>query len=1167
MAKSSYRGRAAAPILQFAAVALLAVSVLPAQVGPVNEDLPTTIGNVRAKAEPDDCFFALGSNLLPFLSPPCPPLNRPKVNQSYPWALTEAASGDKIIIGTAANPHCIAQAAFGVDTPYQTGSWACEFGSSPYAVFLPPAPQFADLRPPQILAYDKGTGTVTDITPVDANPFGVIPEIIITRGIRFAVTIGNLVLVGGPTILGDVNLFAFKADTLEYLGSGTLPGLSHIRKAVIVDGELYVAIGKPTGGEVLHWTGSIAAAPCTTCFDFEVVGELDGIGGSIAEHEGRLFVTTWPIPSVLGGLYMSPPIPSGGLTSDDADDWVKVWDAADYEPDPAIVETYAGGDLASFEGYLYWGTMHVPTSEIGAFLAAYPPPADEDEALAVLLGTFRATTLFRGMNLGTGSEDIELLYGAPQLPVYTGGPGLFELQDNNMPANRRDPLFGLPGIISPWNNYSWALKVWDGRLWIGTMDKSFSSAEATGLLALGLGGSWPAAVGTFFGIISPSFGADLAFISNKYTPAYPESFRGLGNFTNWGIRNLLVSENLFAGMTNPSNLLTDPNDILPEGGWELIELEPKPRNTFPGVFEKPPLDDDVRVEFCRVEEGGITKSTIVPNFFLDFPEEIIDLLKPILGEPPDRFDEVEELFLILSTADWQENCNRDSLAKVCLPVPDAAPNLQVHQLQWLNGKWEWIPLEASTMGDHVCGEVTSTQLGLFAVFTVNLPPVADAGPDQDFPLTTSNSTLVTLDGSGSTDYEGGPLSYLWKGPFGTETGVGPTVSLPPGKHTITLTVTDPEGASDSDTVEITIPGLEISPNSFTFVFDKSTATQELRIRAIGGSANYLIPRTASWLETNPESGSSSGETDRIDVIVDPSGYRAGTYTTNLVVRSGSNVAKSIPVTMIIGEGFVPTPTLSEHPAVDAADYIPFGEPGHAMAPQSLIAIYGSGFIQQGKFEAATIPLPTQLGGVSVTFDGIPGGLFLVMPGLIHAQLPGGVTGPTATLVVTNDLTKAVSESREIEINDYSPGIFTLSQDGLGQAIATFPGTMDLAAPVGTVGNSRPATAGDYLTIWANGVGPVDPEIEDGHNSCDPDGLCLEDGSNIVLHHNTTKPTIRVGGVEVPEEDVAFSGFSVESVAINEIVFRVPAGTPTGPEVPLTIEAGGVVSLEVTIAVE
>jgi uncharacterized protein (TIGR03437 family) len=172
------------------------------------------------------------------------------------------------------------------------------------------------------------------------------------------------------------------------------------------------------------------------------------------------------------------------------------------------------------------------------------------------------------------------------------------------------------------------------------------------------------------------------------------------------------------------------------------------------------------------------------------------------------------------------------------------------------------------------------------------------------------------------------------------------------------------------------------------------------------------------------------------------------------------------------------------------------------------------------------------------------------------------------MVITNGAGKAISADQSVQIAMHSPGIFTLPQNGIGQAIVSFAGTADLAAPVGTVGDSHPATEGDYLTIWANGLGPVTPPIEDGHNSCEPDGDCLAEDATIVLHETLTKPVIRIGGVEVPEENITFSGLSVGSVGVNEVVFQMPAGMPTGPEVTLTLEIGGVVSKDdVTMAVE
>ena len=47
----------------------------------------------------------------------------------------------------------------------------------------------------------------------------------------------------------------------------------------------------------------------------------------------------------------------------------------------------------------------------------------------------------------------------------------------------------------------------------------------------------------------------------------------------------------------------------------------------------------------------------------------------------------------------------------------------------------------------------------------------------------------------------------------------------------------------------------------------------------------------------------------------------------------------------------------------AADFIPFGQPGHPVAPQSIISIFGVGFTAEGEFRADSIPLPTTLGAL------------------------------------------------------------------------------------------------------------------------------------------------------------------------------------------------------------
>jgi len=106
----------------------------------------------------------------------------------------------------------------------------------------------------------------------------------------------------------------------------------------------------------------------------------------------------------------------------------------------------------------------------------------------------------------------------------------------------------------------------------------------------------------------------------------------------------------------------------------------------------------------------------------------------------------------------------------------------------------------------------------------NVPPVANAGPDQLTVIDTdgSGSEIVTLDGSGSTDSDGTIANYHWTEIIlGTRTTLATTSSslvsynFTVGTHVVTLVVTDNSGAlSQGDDITITVnPKPNVAPTA------------------------------------------------------------------------------------------------------------------------------------------------------------------------------------------------------------------------------------------------------------------------------------------------------------------------------------------------------------------
>ncbi|MFW6154714.1 MAG: PKD domain-containing protein [Planctomycetota bacterium] len=121
----------------------------------------------------------------------------------------------------------------------------------------------------------------------------------------------------------------------------------------------------------------------------------------------------------------------------------------------------------------------------------------------------------------------------------------------------------------------------------------------------------------------------------------------------------------------------------------------------------------------------------------------------------------------------------------------------------------------STSGSHTVSGVTVTP--------ANVPPVADAGNDQTVTDTDGDgSASVTLDGSGSSDSDGTIVSYVWKeGAVQIATGVNPAVTMDVSVHTVDLTVTDDDDATDSDSVVVTVVSRTLTSSTSPYTWPNS----------------------------------------------------------------------------------------------------------------------------------------------------------------------------------------------------------------------------------------------------------------------------------------------------------------------------------------------------------
>ena len=227
-------------------------------------------------------------------------------------------------------------------------------------------------------------------------------------------------------------------------------------------------------------------------------------------------------------------------------------------------------------------------------------------------------------------------------------------------------------------------------------------------------------------------------------------------------------------------------------------------------------------------------------------------------------------------------------------------------------------------------------------------------------------------------------------------------------------------------------------------------------------------------------------------------------------------------------------TISGGPTVTSAGIVNGASFGSGpVAPGSIISIFGTNFIASAA-GATSVPLPTNLGGVSALINGTPAPLFYVGPGQINAQVPYSVGPGTATLQI--NAPNGTSSTAQFQVLQAAPYLDVAD----GRAIA-----VDINNKLITPQN--PARVGSTVTVYFVGVGPVNANVTTGAGA--PAG-------NSTLQNFAT-----VGGASAA---VSYLGYSPGLVGLGQANIRIP--NLSAGDYPVLINIGGVNSNTALIAV-
>jgi uncharacterized protein (TIGR03437 family) len=241
------------------------------------------------------------------------------------------------------------------------------------------------------------------------------------------------------------------------------------------------------------------------------------------------------------------------------------------------------------------------------------------------------------------------------------------------------------------------------------------------------------------------------------------------------------------------------------------------------------------------------------------------------------------------------------------------------------------------------------------------------------------------------------------------------------------------------------------------------------------------------------------------------------------------ITKGTSTLFISGEFVIvpPKPTFTSASFVNAASYLKASDGSPVVSPGGIYSIYadatnslGPAALVSGVIDAYG-NLATSLGGVTVTFDGVPAPLFLSYAGLLNVQVPFEVAGKTSTKVVVNYL-GSLSDAVTVPVTAAQPGFFTVTPAKADSIVQNFPDYSLNAA-------ANALVRGGIALIYGTAIGKLPYALATGQPGVAPP-------SSYASTYSCS-----FGGKSAP----AYAYWNYGFVGMAIWVATVPADAPTG----------------------